>query len=198
MPSPALLPELNGWRISEAGEADRADLMQFCRDNPGYDVLVTGEVSQPEIWAEEFLTELPPDAFLPGPTCKLVVRKPHDAGIAAVLDVTLGLFDPRVGHIGLFQVAEALHGTGLAPALHEALERWMAGRGMEVLRLGVLTNNPRGAAFWARQGYKPTRQRATQTGPGRTMLIDVLYKPLVALTLEAYRARVTRDDPAAP
>ena len=198
MPSLALLPQLNGWRISEAGEADRADLMQFCRDNPGYDVLVNGEVSQPEIWAEEFLTELPPGAFHPGPTYKLVVRKPHDASIAAILDVTLGLIDPRVGHIGLFQVAQALHGTGLAPVLYGALERWMAGRGMEALRLGVLTTNPRGAAFWDRQGYKPTRQRATEMGAGRTVLIDVLYKPLVALTLEAYLARVPRDDPAAP
>lgn len=192
------LPHLQGWRISEAGEADRADLMRFCRDNPDYDVLVTDEVSQPEAWAEDFLTELPPEACHPGPTYKLVVRKPNDATILAILDVTLGLIDPRVGHIGLFQVAEALHGTGLAPALHEALERWMAGRGMEVLRLGVLTTNPRGAAFWARQGYQPTRQRSTQMGAGRTVMIDVLYKPLVPLTLKAYLARVPRDDPAMP
>jgi hypothetical protein len=27
---------------------------------------------------------------------------------------------------------------------------------------------------------------------------EVLYKPLVALTLEAYLARVPRDDPATP
>jgi|GEM_PF-3575605 len=192
------LPHLQGWRISEAGEADRADLMRFCRDNPDYDVLVTGEVSQPEAWAEDFLTELPPGAYHPGPTYKLVVRKPNEATILAILDVTLGLIDPRVGHIGLFQVAGALHGTGLAPALHEALERWMAGRGMEVLRLGVLTTNPRGAAFWARQGYQPIRQRATEMGAGRTVMIDVLYKPLVPLTLEAYLARVPRDDPAMP
>jgi GNAT superfamily N-acetyltransferase len=198
MSSLALLPQLQGWRISEAGEADRADLMQFCLDNPDYDLLVAGEVSEPGGWAEDFLTELPPEAFHPGPTYKLVVRKPHDASIAAILDVTLGLIDPRVGHIGLFQVAQALHGTGLAPALYGALERWMAERGMEALRLGVLTTNPRGAAFWARQGYKPTRQRATEMGAGRTVLIDVLYKPLLALTLEAYLARVPRDDPAAP
>lgn len=198
MSSLALLPQLQGWRISEAGEADRADLMQFCLDNPDYDLLVAGEVSEPVGWAEDFLTELPPETFHPGPTHKLVLRKPHDASIAAILDVTLGLIDPRVGHIGLFQVAQALHGTGLAPALYGALERWMAGRGMEALRLGVFTTNPRGAAFWARQGYKPTRQRATEMGAGRTVLIDVLYKPLVALTLEAYLARVPRDDPAAP
>jgi GNAT superfamily N-acetyltransferase len=198
MSSLALLPQLQGWRITEAGEADRADLMQFCLDNPDYDLLVAGEVAEPERWAEDFLTELPPEAFHPGPTYKLVVRKPHDASIAAILDVTLGLIDPRVGHIGLFQVAQALHGTGLAPALYGALERWMTARGMEALRLGVLTTNPRGAAFWARQGYKPTRQRATEMGAGRTVLIDVLYKPLLALTLEAYLARVPRDDPAAP
>jgi GNAT superfamily N-acetyltransferase len=172
--------------------------MRFCRDNPDYDVLVTGEVSQPETWAEDFLTELPPEAYNPGPTYKLVVRNPHEASIAAILDVTLGLIDPRVGHIGLFQVAQALHGTGLASALYGALERWMAERGMEALRLGVLTTNPRGAAFWARHGYKPARQRPMQMDTGRTLVIDVLYKPLVAMTLEAYLARVIRDDPTTP
>ena len=198
MSSASTRPHLAGWRISEAGDADRADLMQFCRANPDYDILLTGEIPEPMTWVEDFLTDRPPEAFQPGPTYKLVVRGPDDAGIAAILDVTLGLIDPRVGHIGLFQVAQALHGTGLAPALYGALERWMSERGMEALRLGVLTTNPRGAAFWARHGYKPIRQRPAQLSNGLTVTFDVLYKPLVALTLEAYLARVPRDDPATP
>ena len=172
--------------------------MQFCRTNPDYDILLTGEMPVPETWAEEFLTDCPPEAFDPGPSYKLLVRGPHEPGIAAILDVTLGLIDPRVGHIGLFQIAQALQGSGLAPALHGALERWMAARGMEALRLGVLTTNARGAAFWARHGYKPIRQRSAQLSNGRTVMFDVLYKPLVALTLEAYLARVPRDHPAMP
>lgn len=189
---------LPDWTITAAGEGDRADLARFCIDNPDYDILLTGEVPEPEAWVEDFLTDLPPPQFNPGPTVKLVVRPAAGGGVAAIVDVTLGMIDPRVGHIGLFQVAQARQGSGLAHDLYRALEDWLAGQGMEAVRLGVLTTNPRGAAFWARHGYRHLRQRSTVLDTGRTVVTDVLVKLLAPLTLEAYRARVPRDDPSAP
>lgn len=192
------VPHLPDWRIIEAGDGDRADLARFCIANPDYDILLTGEVPEPAPWVEDFLTDLPPADFNPGPTAKLVVRPASGDEIAAILDVTLGMIDPHVAHIGLFQVAQARHGSGLAHRLYQALETWLAGQGMEAVRLGVLTTNPRAAAFWTRHGYQPLRQRSAVLDSGRTVVTEVRVKRLVPMTLAAYLARVPRDDPSAP
>jgi ribosomal protein S18 acetylase RimI-like enzyme len=199
------LLRLDGFCVSVACDADRADLAAFCRTNPGYDILLTGEVPDPDVWVDDFLTGLPLAAFNPGPTVKLVVREgdggtgaaPGAGGvILAVIDVTLDMIAPGVGHVGLFQLAEDRHGSGLAHSLYRALEAWLAAQGMDVIRLGVLTTNPRAARFWARHGYRPTRQRTTVLESGRVVVTDVLVKPLRPMPAVAYLERVPRDDPA--
>jgi ribosomal protein S18 acetylase RimI-like enzyme len=198
---------LRGQTIASARDQDSADLARFCVTNPGYDILLTGEVPEPEAWVRDFLTDLPPAQFNPGATFKFVVRDGEGVAvgeIVAVVDVTLDMIDRGVGHIGLFQVAEARHGSGLAHRLYAALEGWLVQQGMDVVRLGVLTSNPRGARFWARHGYRPTRQRSATLENGRVVVTDVLVKPIGAssaaqpFSLDAYRARVPRDDPASP
>lgn len=192
------LPRLPGWTITQASDADRSDLAGFCIANPDYDILLTGEVPEPAAWVEDFLTDLPPADFHPGPTAKLVVRPAEGGDIAAILDVTLGMIDPHVAHIGLFQVAQARHGSGLAHQLYPALESWLAGQGMEAVRLGVLITNPRAAAFWTRHGYQPLRHRTATLDHGRTVVTEVRMKLLAPITRAAYLARVPRDDPSAP
>ena len=191
-------PRLPGWSITQAEAADRADLARFCIANPDYDILLTGEVPEPGAWVEDFLTDLPPAQFNPGPTVKLVVRPEAGGDIVGIVDLTLGMIDPKVGHLGLFQVAGAVQGTGLAHRLYEALEAWIAGQGMEAIRLGVLTTNPRGAAFWTRHGYHTVRHRSAELDTGRTVVTEVRVKLFAPLTLESYLARVPRDDPATP
>jgi ribosomal protein S18 acetylase RimI-like enzyme len=143
---------LSDTDVWTAKDADRPALAAFCRNNPEYDVFLTGEV-------------------------------PED------------MIDKGVGHIGLFQVATASHGTGLAHDLYQGLEDWLASRGTDVLRLGVLDGNVRGMAFWTRHGFLETRRRQGTAPNGKTHLSYVMYKPLKPLTLEAYRLRVPRDDP---
>lgn len=182
-----------------ATDADRPVLAAFCRDNPEYDVFLTGEVPEEDAWVEDFLTELPPESFNWTATHKLIARRHQDpATIAAILDVTEDMIDRGVGHIGLFQVATARHGTGLAHELYQGLEDWLAIRGTDVLRLGVLDGNARGMAFWTRHGFLETRRRQGTAPNGKTHLSHVMYKPLKPLTLEAYRLRVPRDDPNSP
>lgn len=192
------LPRLPDWAVTAASNEDRADLARFCIANPDYDILLTGEVPELEAWVEDFLTDLPPVQFNPGPTVKLVVRPEAGGDIVAIVDLTLGMIDPKVGHLGLFQVANAVQGTGLAHQLYQALEAWMVEQGMEAIRLGVLTTNPRGAAFWTRHGYQAVRHRSSELGTGRTVVTEVRIKLLAPLTLDAYLARVPRDDPAMP
>lgn len=103
-----------------------------------------------------------------------------------------------VGHIGLFQVAQKLHGTGLAQDLYSALERWLASRGARVIRLGVLDGNERGMAFWTRFGYRKTRVRMGTAPTGKQHCSSVMYKPLLPMSLSEYRILVPRDHPEAP
>jgi ribosomal protein S18 acetylase RimI-like enzyme len=185
--------------IWTATQIDRPALAAFCQRNPEYDLFLTGQMPEADAWAEDFLTDLPPASFNWTTTHKLIARTHQDPDtIAAVLDVTEDMIAPGVGHISLFQVATALHGTGVAHALYQGLEDWLACRGMDVLRLGVLEGNPRGMAFWTRHGYLETRQRHGTAPSGKTHQSRVMYKPLKPLTLDAYRSRVPRDDPNSP
>jgi GNAT superfamily N-acetyltransferase len=182
-----------------ATDADRLDLAAFCRDNPEYDVFLTGQVPQEAEWVADFLTDLPPSSFNWTHTHKLIARRHQDPDtVAAILDVSEDMIDKGVGHIGLFQVATTLHGTGLAHELYQGLEGWLASRGMDVLRLGVLDGNARGMAFWTQHGFLETRRRQGTAPNGKTHLSHVRYKPLKPLTLEAYRLRMPRDDPNSP
>jgi GNAT superfamily N-acetyltransferase len=185
--------------IWTATEIDRPAISTFCLKNPEYDLFLTGQMPEADAWVEDFLTDLPPKTFNWTTTLKLIARSHQDPDIvAAVIDVTQDMIAPGVGHIGLFQVATALHGTGFAHTLYEGLEDWLASRGMDVLRLGVLEGNPRGMAFWTRHGYLKTRQRVGTAPSGKTHQSHVMYKPLKPLTLDAYRRRVPRDDPKSP
>ena len=180
-------------------DADRPALAAFCQKNPEYDLFLTGQMPAADAWAEDFLTDLPPASFNWTTTHKLIARTQQDPDIiAAVMDVTQDMIAPGVGHIGLFQVATALQGSGFAHALYQGLEDWLASRGMDVLRLGVLEGNPRGMAFWTRNGYLKTRQRVGTAPSGKTHQSHVMYKPLKPLTLDGYRRRVPRDDPKNP
>ena len=185
--------------IWTATDADRPALAAFCQKNPEYDLFLTGQIPEADAWVEDFLTDLPPTSFNWKTTHKLIARTHQNPDtIAAVIDVTQDMIAPGVGHIGLFQVATALHGSGFAHALYQGLEDWLASRGMDVLRLGVLEGNPRGMAFWTRHGYLKTRQRVGTAPSGKTHQSHVMYKPLKPLTLDAYRQRVRRDDPKSP
>ena len=185
--------------VRAASEADRPALAAFCRTNPAYDLFLTGALPDEVAWVEDFLSDLPPAAFNPGETHKLIAVRPDEPDrILAIIDVTEDMIAPGVGHIGLFQVAERLQGTGLAHALYLGLEAWLEDRGMDVIRLGVLDGNPRGAAFWARHGYRETRTRQGVAPTGKVHLSHVLYKPLAPRGLDASRARGPRDDPASP
>lgn len=150
---------------------DRAALKNFCRDNPDYDVLLTGEVPDPEAWVEDFLHDLPPASFNWSATHKLIAVSAHEPhAIQAIMDVSEDMIAQGVGHIGLFQVAQALHATGYAHHLYEGLEAWLMKRGTDVLRLGVLDGNPRGLAFWTRHGYRQTRTRIGTAPTGKSHL----------------------------
>ena len=187
------------FQVHVATRSDHSALVQFCRDNPAYDVFLTGDLPEENEWVEDFLTEVPPAHFGWTATHKLIVTIPDDtANIVAVIDVTEDMIGKGVGHVGLFQVAQRLHGSGIAREVYNGLEQWLISRGTKVMRLGVLDGNARGMAFWNRLGYLPTRTRIATALTCKQQLTYVMYKPLLPTTLKQYRDLVPRDHPDAP
>jgi GNAT superfamily N-acetyltransferase len=175
---------------------DGPALEAFAAQNPGYDILLSGAAPEPHLWVEEFMESQPPREFGWSAVHKLVAI-PQDGGpVAAVMDICEDMIAPGVGHVGLFQVAEALHGTGIAQELYEALEAWLAGRGSDAVRLGVLLANPRGRAFWVRNGYQVSRLREAPSDAPVAHTAEVMVKFLsTPASLEAWWTRVPRDRP---
>jgi GNAT superfamily N-acetyltransferase len=182
--------------VRHVTDADRPALAAFCVANPGYDILLTANVPDTDEWVEDFLTDLLPPELRATTTHKLIALEPGRPGtILAIIDVSENMLAPGVGHIGLFQVAQAEHGSGLAHELYSGLERWMADRGMDAFRLGVLVANPRGQAFWKSQSYQVSRHRSLSDGSGHVSV--VMMKSRVPTTLAQWHARVPRDHPGA-
>jgi GNAT superfamily N-acetyltransferase len=185
--------------VAQASVDNTQALKIFCRENPDYDVFLTGALPNESEWVDDFLTDEPPAVFGWSRTLKLVATYTHDRDeIVAIIDVTLDMIVPGVGHIGLFQIAKKHYGSGLAQQLYVGLENWLIAQGMVALRLGVLDGNPRGMAFWVRHGFVETRLRNGTAPTGKQHQSHVLFKPLRPMTRDAYRTLVARDHPDTP
>jgi GNAT superfamily N-acetyltransferase len=185
--------------VKQACVEDTQALQAFCRENPDYDVFLTGELPDETAWVDDFLTDEPPAAFGWSRTLKLIGAYTHKQDdIVAIIDVTLDMISPGIGHIGLFQVAKKHYGCGLAHQLYMGLETWLIDQGMVALRLGVLEGNPRGMAFWVRHGFVETRLRNGMAPTGKQHKSHVMFKPLKPMTRDAYRTVVPRDHPDTP
>jgi GNAT superfamily N-acetyltransferase len=191
-----VLFEAGPWRARPMGAGDAPWLQAFLDANPLYFVTVNGRPAGPGDALAE-LTERPP--------ADMTYRELHwlafvdEAGsLQGVANVLSDLLAPGVWHTGLFIVATALHGTGAARMLYEALEAWMRRDGAQWLRLGVVLGNARAEAFWQRAGYSEVRQRSNVDTGGRLNTIRVMAKPLaVDAFFEDYLAMVPRDRPEA-
>lgn len=182
--------------VVEATRADVASLQAFLEANPGYTMLIEGRPVQPDAARAEF-DDLPPATLGYRSVRHLLVRERAGAALDGWIQIVEDLLAPGVWHIGLFLVAEARHGSGLAQALHAALEAWAIEGGARWLRLGVAAINGRGARFWRRQGYAYVCSRDVEAGGGRVNEIWVLVKPLPGEDLAGYLAAQARDALAA-
>lgn len=61
-----------------------------------------------------------------------------------------------LGMIHDLYLSPEFRGRGLARALLDRAEDWLAGQGVTLVQCQVVEGNGPGTAFWARQGYAPT------------------------------------------
>lgn len=192
-----LAPE---WRFQARGHharplrADEVPLLQALYDaNPLYFEAVSGRPAWPGEAQEAFDDRPPPEMPYRDQEC-LGLFDP-DGTLVGVTIVVRDLMAPGVWHVALFLLATALHGSGLAPALYQALEDWAVQGGAQWMRLGVVVGNTRAEQFWDRRGFAPVRLREHILSSDRTNLLRVMVKPLAGQPVPAYLERVPRDRP---
>jgi RimJ/RimL family protein N-acetyltransferase len=188
--------ETGRFRALELRREDIAALQLFFEENPGYFLSVNGEPPRPNEAAEEFHTLPPPEVTFKG---RWLIRflDAHGA-MAGMAGVLSDFMAPGVWHIGIFIVATPLHGSGAAAELNRAMEAWMASRGAQWLRLGVVQGNARAERFWEKAGYHEVRRRHGVEMGRLVNTLRVMVKPLPGATLAGYLDAVARDRPDSP
>ena len=161
--------------------------------SPSYFVLVGGQRPRPDE-AQRELEEMPP--------ASLTFERRWFAGVfdrqgalQGHVNVLSDFCAPGVWHIALFFLASALHGTGVAARLHDALEARARRSGASWLRLGVVIGNVAAERFWSKCGYLDVRTREIATASGQLKTARVLVKPLAGGAIADYLQLVPRDEP---
>jgi GNAT superfamily N-acetyltransferase len=186
----------DGYRMRELGTADVEAVQRFFDANPEYFLTVNGEGPGPGEAKNEF-ADLPP-AGMPYRAMWLLGFFDPGGALIGVATVVGDFLQPHVWHVGLFIVASALHGSGVAHALYRRLERWMVEEGARWLRLGVVQGSVKAERFWVRCGYTQVRERGPLAMGKKTNLLRVMAKPLAGGTIDEYLQLVERDRPSAP
>jgi GNAT superfamily N-acetyltransferase len=183
------------WVAVPLGAEDAPSLQTFLDANPLYSQIVNARPFGPAEALEE-LTELPPYPHTAVHNMAVLARGSGQwLGFVSVVD---DLIAPGVHHIGLFLMATAAHGTGLAQSVYDALEARARASGARWMRLGVVLGNARAEAFWARQGFVELRQRDGMPYEGPSKSVSVRVKPLGEADWPLYLALVQRDQPGSP
>jgi GNAT superfamily N-acetyltransferase len=193
MPIDPPLFQAAGHSVRQLQPSDVPALQALFDANPAYFQAVNGRPANPDEAQAEF-EEVPP-AHLP-------FAGHWEAGICdgqgqlvGTLVVLSDFCAPGVWHLGLFLLATRLHGSGLAASLHQALLAWARSQGAQWMRLSVIVGNARAERFWARQGYTEVRRRHGIDTGGRLNDARVMVIALGDQGLDAYLARVPRDQP---
>ena len=194
--APQSLFAVGALRGVALAEDELPRLQRFLEANPEYYLAVNGSPPGPEEARGEFAPALP-DGWRFDRHWLIGFEDEHGT-LVGMANVTEGMLAEHVWHVGLFIVATALHGRGIAMKLHSALEEWMRERGARWTRLGVVVGNARAERFWEKAGYVEMRRREGIAMGARVNDLRVMAKPLAGGSREEYLALLPRDRPPGP
>jgi GNAT superfamily N-acetyltransferase len=184
-----------------ARELQRHEVPQLQRlwdENPLYFQTVNGRNARPGEALEEF-DERPPANLSWREHWMLGLFGSDGARHGELLGTIVVVSDlvaAGAWHLALLWLPSAKHGSGLAQASYDALERWAEAQGARWMRLACVVGNTRAERFWERQGFVELKRWQDFDTGGRLNAMRVMLKPLGANTLEQYLAAVPRDRPA--
>ena len=154
--------------------ADLVLITDFFSAVADYIYLERGEGPGPAV-IHEFFTDAPPGCD-PAASHRLGLWNAQD--LVAIADMSHGYPSPDAAYIGLFLVHHATRGTGAGPILLRHLEALARNGNASALYLAVLDTNPRGRAFWQREGFAPTGTSGEITLGQKSQIAHRLSKKL--------------------
>lgn len=157
--------------------ADRALVQGFFLASADYVRLERGEDPGPEL-VDDFFADAPPGCD-PAESLRLGLFNPDLIGIA---ELAFGYPTAVDAFIGLLMVTPSARGTGAGVTLLRHLEAAARARSCQVLFLAVLDANPRGRAFWEREGFELALANRPVTLGSRTQMAHRLGKTLQGMT----------------
>lgn len=181
------------WTSRELLPDDLTALQEFFEGNPAYFLAVNGEPAHAGEAKQEF-DDRPP-AGMPYEGVFVIGYFDASGALVGMTSVLSEFLAPHVWHIGLFIVATSLHGKGVARAMYERLEDWMAEQGAKWIRLGAVAAHPQAWRFWEKMGFLEVRRRHGLQYGRLTHSVIVMVKPLGDAGVAEYLAHVARDRP---
>lgn len=139
-------------RIRELLPSETALVAQFYREAPDYWLMAEGRCD-PEAQAQDFFTDAPPNCD-PAESDRLGLFMNHR--LSGVAELSYGFPEPSDAYLGLMILGPWAQGAGNGRAFLAHAETLARKRYASRLFLAVLDANPRGRAFWERQGFRPT------------------------------------------
>ena len=159
-------------RIRELFPGETALVAQFYREAPDYWLLAEGRCD-PAARAQDFFTDAPPNCD-PATSDRLGLFL--NQRLSGVAEVSYGFPDPSDAYLGLMILGPWAQGAGHGRAFLAHVETLARKRHAARLYLAVLDVNPRGRAFWEREGFTGTGLTRRDAITGH--LIERLVKPL--------------------
>lgn len=159
-------------RIRELFPSETALVAQFYREAPDYWLLAEGRVDA-EHQAQEFFTDAPPNCD-PAQSDRLGLFVDHR--LSGVAEVSYGFPEPGDAYIGLMLLGPWAQGAGNGRHFLAHAEALARKRHAKLIYLAVLDANPRGRAFWEREGFTPTGKRGQDKITGHWL--ERMVKPL--------------------
>lgn len=115
--------------------------------------LLADRVAPDTAKARAFFTDAPPGC---DPAASHRLGLFHRGQLAGVAELSFGFPDPRDAYLGLMILAPRQRGQGLGALFLTHVEDLARAAGAPRILLAVLDENPRGRAFWERNGFRDT------------------------------------------
>jgi GNAT superfamily N-acetyltransferase len=155
-------------------ETDRARVDAFFQAAAEYIRLERDEDPGPAV-TDEFFTDAPPGQH-PADSHRLGLFR--DDHLIAVAEMAFNYPEPGDAYLGLMIVIPSARGTGAGQILLRHLETVARSNGAARIYLAVLDANPRGRAFWERQGFTLALADRPVTLGQKTQIAHRLVKQL--------------------
>lgn len=158
--------------IRELRPDEAALVARFYTEAPEYWLLAEGSC-EPDRQARDFFTDAPPGCD-PAQSHRLGLFL--EGRLSGVAEVSYGFPEPSDAYLGLMLLGPWAQGAGHGRSFLAHAEALARNRDAPRLYLAVLDANPRGRAFWQREGFRDTG--ISRTDPDTGQVIRRMVKDL--------------------